>query len=91
MLNGHNGNVLPQPVLPMVEEPETDVVQTIAAPSGSGDVTQEDPKSSSRLRSTTGTPLHQLVLMRKLGSAWWLLSSRSLHLGGRQRRERQSC
>ena len=39
MLNGHNGDVPPQPVLPMVEEPEIDVVQAAAAPNESGDVT----------------------------------------------------
>ena len=38
MLNGHNGDVPPQPVLPVVEEPKTDVVQVAAAPRGSGDV-----------------------------------------------------
>ena len=38
MLNGHNGDVPPQPALPVVEEPETNVVQVAAAPSGSGDV-----------------------------------------------------
>ena len=38
MLNGHNGDVLPQPALPMVEEPETEVIQAAAAPGGSGDV-----------------------------------------------------
>ena len=37
MLNGHNGDVPPQPVLPMVEEPKTDVVQAATAPSGLGD------------------------------------------------------
>ena len=39
MLNGHNGDVPPQPAVPMVEEPETEVVQVAAAPGGSGDVT----------------------------------------------------
>ena len=39
MLNGHNGDVPPQPALPAVEEPETKVVQTTAGPSGLGDVT----------------------------------------------------
>ena len=39
MLNGHNGDVLPQPVLPMVEEPETNVVQSAAAPNGLGEST----------------------------------------------------
>ena len=38
MLNGHNGDVPPQPVLPVVEEPETDVVQAAVASRGSGDV-----------------------------------------------------
>ena len=38
MLNGHNGDVPPQPALLVVEEPETEVVQAAAAPSGSGDV-----------------------------------------------------
>ena len=38
MLNGHNGDVPPQPVVPVVEEPKTEVVQTAAAPSGSGDM-----------------------------------------------------
>ena len=40
MLNGHNGDVPPQPAVPVVEEPETEVVQTAAAPSGSGDMAQ---------------------------------------------------
>ena len=39
MLNGHNGDVPPQPAIPVVEEPETEVVQTTATPSGSGDMT----------------------------------------------------
>ena len=39
MLNGHNGDVPPQPAIPVVEEPEIEVIQTGAAPSGSGDVT----------------------------------------------------
>ena len=39
MLNGHNGDAPPQPVLPVVEEPETDVIQSAVGPSGSGDVT----------------------------------------------------
>ena len=39
MLNGHNGDVPPQPAVPVVEEPETEVVQSAAAPGGSGDVT----------------------------------------------------
>ena len=39
MLNGHNGDVPPQPVLPVVEEPEIDVVQAAATPNGSWDVT----------------------------------------------------
>ena len=39
MLNGHNGDVPPQPVLPVVEEPKMDVVQSTIAPSGSGEVT----------------------------------------------------
>ena len=39
MLNRHNGDVPPQPVLPMVEELEADVVQTTATPRGLGDVT----------------------------------------------------
>ena len=39
MLNRHNGDVPPQPVLPVVEEPETNVIQNVAAPSGLGDVT----------------------------------------------------
>ena len=68
MLNGHNGDVPPQPVLPVVEELETDVVHTVAVPSGLGDVTQEDPAFSSRPHSTTGTLLSQRVLMRKLES-----------------------
>ena len=38
MLNGHNGDVPPQPAVPVVEEPETEVVQTAAAPSGPGDM-----------------------------------------------------
>ena len=38
MLNEHNGDVPPHPVLPMVEEPEIDVVQAATAPSGSGEV-----------------------------------------------------
>ena len=38
MLNGHNGDVPPQPAVPVVEEPETEVVQTTAAPGGSGDM-----------------------------------------------------
>ena len=38
MLNGHNGDVPPQPVLPVVEEPEIEVVQVAAGPSGLGDV-----------------------------------------------------
>ena len=33
MLNGHNGDVPPQPAVLVVEEPETEVVQTAAAPS----------------------------------------------------------
>ena len=39
MLNGHNGDVPPQPAVPVVEESETEVIQTAAAPGGSGDVT----------------------------------------------------
>ena len=39
MQNGHNDDVPPQPVLPVVEEPETDVVQTATIPNGLGDVT----------------------------------------------------
>ena len=38
MLNGHNGDVPPQSVFPVVEEPEKDMVQAAAAPSGSGDI-----------------------------------------------------
>ena len=38
MLNGHNGDVPPQPALPVVEEPETEIVQATTAPSGSRDV-----------------------------------------------------
>ena len=38
MLNGHNGDVPPQPAVPVVEEPETEVIQAAAAPSGSGDM-----------------------------------------------------
>ena len=39
MLNGHNRDVPPQPAVLVVEEPETEVVQAAATPSGSGDVT----------------------------------------------------
>ena len=39
MLNEHNGDVPPQPAIPMVEEPEIEVVQTAATPSGSWDMT----------------------------------------------------
>ena len=39
MLNGHNGDVPPQPVLLVVEEPETDVIQTAFALGGLGEVT----------------------------------------------------
>ena len=39
MLNGHNGDIPPQPVLPVLEEPETNMVQPVAAPSGSREVT----------------------------------------------------
>ena len=38
MLNGHNGDVPPQPAVPVVEEPETKVVRAAAAPGGSGDM-----------------------------------------------------
>ena len=38
MLNGHNGDVPPEPVLPVVEEPKTDLVQATAVPNGLGDV-----------------------------------------------------
>ena len=38
MLNVHNGDVPPQLVLLVVEEPETEVVQTAATPSGSSDM-----------------------------------------------------
>ena len=38
MLNGHNGDVPPQPALPVVEEPETEVIQAAVAPGGLGDV-----------------------------------------------------
>ena len=38
MLNEHNGDVSPQPAVPVVEEPETEVVQAAAAPSGLGDM-----------------------------------------------------
>ena len=38
MLNGHNGDVPPQPAILVVEEPAIEVVQTAAAPSGSGDI-----------------------------------------------------
>ena len=39
MLNGHYGGVPPQAVLPMVEEPKIDVVQSATAPSGLGEST----------------------------------------------------
>ena len=39
MLNGDNSDVPPQPVLPVVAKPDTEVVQVVATPSGSGDVT----------------------------------------------------
>ena len=39
MLNGHNGDVPPQPVLPVVEEPEADVVRSAATLNGSGEPT----------------------------------------------------
>ena len=38
-MNGHNGDVPPQLALPVVEEPETEVIQATVAPGGSGDVT----------------------------------------------------
>ena len=41
MLNGHNGDVPPQLVLSVVEELETDVVQVVANPRESGDITPE--------------------------------------------------
>ena len=43
MLNGHNGDVHYQLVLPMVEEPETDVVQFATIPSGSMEFTLGGP------------------------------------------------
>ena len=39
MLNGHNGDVPPQPVLHVVEEPKTNVVQFAGALSGLGEST----------------------------------------------------
>ena len=39
MQNGHNGDVPPQPAVPVVEEPGTEVIQAAAVPGGSGDIT----------------------------------------------------
>ena len=38
MQNGHNGDVPPQPAVPVVEELGTEVIQAAAAPGGSGDI-----------------------------------------------------
>ena len=38
MLNGQNGDVPPQPAVPVVEEPEIEVIQFASTPSGSRDV-----------------------------------------------------
>lgn len=43
MLNGHNGDVPSQPVLLVVEELETDLVQPVTVPSGLGEFTPEGP------------------------------------------------
>ena len=43
MLNGHNGDVPPCLVLPVVEEPKIDLIQPIAIPSGSGEFTPGGP------------------------------------------------
>ena len=43
MLKRHNRDVSPQPVLPMVEELKTNVVQSTAVPSGSGEFTPGGP------------------------------------------------
>ena len=44
MLNEHNGDVPPRPVLPMVEELEIDLVQPAAVLSGSGEFTLRGPR-----------------------------------------------
>ena len=44
MLNGHNGDVPPQLVLIVVEEPDTDVVQFATIPSGSMKFTLGGPR-----------------------------------------------
>ena len=44
MLNGHNGDVPPWLVLPMVEEPKADLIQPIVVPSGSGEFTLGGPR-----------------------------------------------
>ena len=38
MQNGHHGDVPPQPAVPVVEEPETGIIQAAGAPGGSGDI-----------------------------------------------------
>ena len=43
ILNGHNGDVPPQPILPMVEEPKIDVVQSAAVLSGLGEFAPGGP------------------------------------------------
>ena len=62
MLNGHNGDVPPQPVLPAVEEPEIDVIWSAAILSGSGDFTPgglqifvQSPQYHLHSVTTTGT------------------------------------
>ena len=44
MSNGHNEDALPQPVVPHVEEPESDVVPGAAVPRGSGEFTLGGPR-----------------------------------------------
>ena len=44
MLNGHNGDVPPQPVLPVVEELDIDVVQSSAVLSRSGEFALGGPR-----------------------------------------------
>ena len=91
MLNGHNGDVPPPPVLPVVEEPKAGVVQVVAAPSGLGGV---NPRGSRIFIQAPQYHWHTVALAGTNAEArecLVALEQKVLHSGGRQRRERWNC